>query len=149
MGLRKSLSWKLLHSPGLDRNETSAVAFSPDGELLATAHRDGAVRFWSPATGGLVGAPLHHESPVHALSFSPDGTTLAAVTLVSNTTWLWSVKSRKPSGRPIHSEGMSWRLGFSPDGKVLAMIHKMEGRSGSVAIRLYSVATGGPVGQPL
>ncbi len=36
----------------------TAVAFSPDGKLLATAEGDGTVRLWNPATGQPVGSPL-------------------------------------------------------------------------------------------
>jgi len=32
----------------------SAVAFSPDGKLLATGDSDGTVRLWNPATGEVV-----------------------------------------------------------------------------------------------
>ena len=45
-------------SPTPARRQRDAVAFSPDGKLLATADDDGTVRLWNPATGRPVGAPL-------------------------------------------------------------------------------------------
>ena len=49
------------------------VSFSPDGNQLATAGSDGAVRLWGTATGQLIADPLRHPSPCLEAYFSPDG----------------------------------------------------------------------------
>lgn len=66
--------------PPIDR--VLALAFSPDGKLLAsgggTASREGELLLWNPADGKLVRefASAHSDS-VYSVSFSPDGTLLA------------------------------------------------------------------------
>jgi WD40 repeat protein len=58
-----------------------AVAFSPDGKLLANGAFDGTIRAWSPATGRRVGATLQTgNGPLGgllALAFSPNGKLMA------------------------------------------------------------------------
>lgn len=55
-----------------------ALAFSPDGRVLATAHADGRVGFWDPAAGELTRAFEWGIGPLHSLAFAPDGLTCAA-----------------------------------------------------------------------
>ncbi len=55
-----------------------AVAFSPDGTLLASAGVDRTVRIWETATGAVVRTLTGHTSRVSAVAFSPDGTLLAS-----------------------------------------------------------------------
>src|SRR5205807_573259 len=56
---------------------TTAVAFHPDGRLLATADRTGGVRLWDLATGQEVFALKGDGRPAHGLAFDPDGRLLA------------------------------------------------------------------------
>ncbi|NQT85178.1 DUF1080 domain-containing protein, partial [bacterium] len=50
-----------------------AVAFSPDGRLLASAARDHTIRLWDPATGRCLSFLRGHIDSVEAVAFSPDG----------------------------------------------------------------------------
>ncbi|HZM66760.1 MAG TPA: hypothetical protein VFC16_10730, partial [Nakamurella sp.] len=55
-----------------------AVAFAPDGRLLASAGADGTVRLWDPATGRQVRELTGHTGWVLAVVFAPDGRLLAS-----------------------------------------------------------------------
>ncbi|MCL5282158.1 MAG: WD40 repeat domain-containing protein, partial [Planctomycetes bacterium] len=107
-------------------NEGHLVAFSPQGDLLATGVRD-EIRLWRTGTWDLV-RRLTLPGRVSALKFSPDGKRLAGLSapLAQISTpenvivWEvdgWTVVRRIPGVRP-GSTHIGW-LDFSPDGKAL------------------------------
>ena len=91
-----AVGYKIQHAP-----TTQAVAFSPDGHLLAAGSTDGTIRLRHVQNGTLLHT-LSSETmkDVFALAFSPDGRTLASgasdVTLAlwaDQTVKLWDVNS--------------------------------------------------------
>jgi WD40 repeat protein/tRNA A-37 threonylcarbamoyl transferase component Bud32 len=138
-------------NPGANIPGVRDVAFSPDGELLASADSNGYVRLWNPATGQPVGAPLAVNinsltGIVGKVAFSPDGTVLASAD-GNGYLRLWNPATGRPVGAPLPadtaSSGGVAAVAFSPDGKLLATA----GDDGYV--RLWSPVTGQPVGAPL
>jgi WD40 repeat protein len=66
----------------------TAVAFSPDGTLIATASTDRTARTWDTATGQHRTTLTGHNSRVTAVAFSPDGTLIATAS-DDGTTRIW------------------------------------------------------------
>jgi len=55
-----------------------AVAFSPDGEILASSGADCTVCLWEVTTGTLRAVLRGHQDTVHKVAFTPDGTTVVS-----------------------------------------------------------------------
>jgi WD40 repeat protein len=64
-------------SPDTD-NSIRTVAFSPDGRILASADRNGVIRFWDVRARKELAQRRGHTGSVNCLVFSPDGNTLAS-----------------------------------------------------------------------
>jgi WD40 repeat protein len=65
--------------PGEPGFAVGAVAFSPDGAMVAGGCSDGAIRLWYVSTGDLVHTFSGHLGSVKRLAFTPDGRTLVSL----------------------------------------------------------------------
>jgi WD40 repeat protein len=81
---RRRLTWKA-HTGAIN-----GIAFSPDGQHIASASGDKTVKLWETATGRLVRQYTGHSDAVSSVVFSPDGSAIIS-TSHDRTTRYWSV----------------------------------------------------------
>ena len=79
-----------------------AVAFSPDGAMLATGSFDGEIRLWDPVTGAPQKILIGHTEVVESLAFSPNGDMLVSGSS-DHTAHLWEITPFLPQ-QPIDED---------------------------------------------
>ena len=124
-----------INTPAGHTDTVYSVAFSPDGQTLASGSADGTIILWDTTTGQYKQTLTGHKRAVYSIAFSSDGKTLASGSW-DKTIILWDTTT----GKYIHilagHEKVVYSVAFSPDGQILA--------SGSAdkAIILWNITTG-------
>ena len=105
---------------GSHADTVNAVAFSPDGQLLATGGDDYVCKLWDISLKRRVATFEHivdrSRSQIKAVDFSTDGQLLATAGIDVK---LWDVQARTEIGIFEHGKWVM-AVAFSPDGRLLA-----------------------------
>jgi WD40 repeat protein/DNA-binding CsgD family transcriptional regulator len=122
------------------KNRIWSVAFSPDGEIIASGSDDQTVRLWDVDTGEHLNVLKGHTNRVMSVAFSPDGKIIASGS-EDQTVRLWDAHTGEflkylphPSRMPHPSR--IWSVAFSLDSTILAT------GSDDAIVRLWDVASG-------
>jgi WD40 repeat protein len=118
------------HSGGL-----TSVAFSSDGQQLASGSNDRMIKIWNVATGQCLQTFKSHARYVESVEFSPDGQQLASGSY-DETTKIWNMATGQCLRTLEGHTDVIASVAFSPDGQQIA--------SGShdSTIKIWNVATG-------
>ena len=101
----------------IPRRLLTAMAFSPDGRMLATASHGAPIQIWSAHSGQSLATFTGYVSDVNALAYSPDGETLAVADAAE--ILLWNAKTGK---QHAVLQGAAKTIAFSPDGNTLLSV---------------------------
>src|SRR5262249_23091766 len=102
---------------GLHLSEVNSIAFSSDGNRLATASNL-SVKVWNTTNGQLM-TSFTESSNTRRIVYSPDGKTIAVASGLNSSVTLWdTITDRKLVLKGNHSAILS--LAWAPDGKTLA-----------------------------
>jgi WD40 repeat protein len=129
---RRNSAPKVLSVP--DCGGVAAIAFSPDGKVLAVGYDNGAVGFWSLGEGRLSRLTKVLRDSVTDVAFSMDGKSLVSGS-EDGTAKVWEAVTGKLKMTLRGHQAPVESVAFAPDGKTLAT------GGGDSTVRIWDTAT--------
>ena len=120
---------------GVDPPVLTAVALSRDGQTVATAGDDHAVRLWKAADGSMLRLLGSHSDWIRDLEFNPVDDTLATAS-ADRSVKIWSLATGSEVRTMQTGEHPAFCLAYTPDGKTL-VVGGYESQ-----IRMFDASTG-------
>jgi WD40 repeat protein len=112
-------TWKCVHTLIGHSNAVTSVAFSPDGQTLASGSEDKTIEMWKLDAGKRWYTLTGHSDWVTCVAFSPDGRTLASSSR-DKTIQIWDLnKGKWWYALTGHADRVS-AVAFSPNSEILA-----------------------------
>jgi WD40 repeat protein len=109
--------WDVASKTEVFSTTATSVAYSPDGQIMATGNKYGAIQLWNVGSWTKITSIAAHTDWISFLVFSPDGQILISGSAADNTACLWDVKT---ANKLSTLEGVL-SVAFSPDGRTLAV----------------------------
>jgi WD40 repeat protein len=136
---------RFLYARRAHRRKITDVAIGPDGNLFATASRDGTARIWDVQTGRVLHTLVGHRASVTSVAFSPDGK-LVLTSSKDDDARLWNVKT----GARVQL--LRWHSGavsdaeFNPDGRWIVTAGPQTAQLWAPGVRdpFFQFGIGGP-----
>ncbi|MEH2040951.1 nSTAND1 domain-containing NTPase, partial [Nostoc sp.] len=113
----------------------NSVAYSPNGQQLASASADNTIKIWDVSRGQLLKTLTGHSSLVNSIAYSPNGQHLASAS-ADNTIKIWDVSSGQLLKTLTNHSSPVNSIAYSPNGKQLASA------SADKTIKIWDVSSG-------